>query len=778
MFPYLTRSASRSLAAAAGAIFVLIVAATALHAAVLPERIDTDTVLTAARSPWELRSNVLIEPGVAVTVKPDVRVIARGDHRLTVSGSLTAMSPAGTRIVFRATDNSSIGAWRGIYFTPGSAGRFQRCTFRSARDNIMADSADVRLYNCHLRLAERDGLYAWGDGFIKCAYCRFQNNGRYGLHIQTSRPNGAVIFSQFVGNGEHPVRVKATCLEMLRRGNTFDHNGVHAMGVDCGSADDIEDTDCWRDQGLPLDLAVGSPNDELVIADGAVLRIKSGIRVYAPRRIVVRGRLLVDGLPDARVIIQPQGAAQPGDWLGIELEHGALARVNVATVGYARTGFSVDDADLYMAGSLVRECAEDGIFAGGDSHVDLADCIIDSCGANGLHIPQPASTAKVRDTRFVRCGAYPARLAASTAEALRDGNRYVGNGRQAIGVTCGTHPDIRDDDAWLPQGVPFDLTADPNATHLRVGATARLSLRPGVQVLGGGISVSGILVAAGETASPVTFDSAQPIPAAGDWSGIEFILDSAGRLVNAVVRHAETGLVVRSPGYIRLIDSQFRDCRQDGIRLGGSAVPLIARCRSHDNGRWGIGIFGDAEPQMGSLANLGVNPGRNWLHDNGIYDLANNTDHAILAQRNWWGTTDRAEIARNILDHADDASFGPVNFVPYLQSRPAAVGPSLASALEPQLAIMSVAAVPAGHGAAIHVTLSRPAEVRATVRNIAGRPVRELTASVAQRSAVIPWDGRDLRGSVAPSGRYLVEVEALSDGGGRARMMTSLSLTR
>ena len=77
----------------------------------------------------------------------------------------------------------------------------------------------------------------------------------------------------------------------------------------------------------------------------------------------------------------------------------------------------MDDADLYMEGSLVRECAEDGIFAGGDSHVDLANCTIDSCGANGLHMPQPASTAKVHSTRMSNCGAYPARLAASTAEA-------------------------------------------------------------------------------------------------------------------------------------------------------------------------------------------------------------------------------------------------------------------------------------------------------------------------------------------------------------------------
>lgn len=775
MFPHvLLRTAGRAIC---GIAVLLLIGVTAVaDAAVLPERITSDTVLTATHSPWELRSNVLIEAGASVTVEPDVRIIARGDFRLTVSGSLTAMSPPGTRIVFRATDNGSVGAWKGIYFTPGSTGLFQRVTFRNARDNIMIDSADVRLYNCQIRLAARDGLYAWGDSFLKCAYCRFQNNGRYGLHIQTSRPNGAVIYSRFVGNGAHPVRVKATCLEMLRRGNIFEYNETQAIGVDCGAAVDIEDVDCWRDQDLPLDLAIASPNDDLVIAPDGVLRIKSGLRIYPPRRIVVQGRLLVDGLPDARVIIQPRGAAQPGDWLGIELEPGALARLSATTVGCARTGLSVEDARLFMTGAVVRRSLEDGVFAAGTSHVDLANCTIDDCGANGLHMPQPTSTGKVHTTRFSACRAYPVRVAATVAEVLRYGNSYVGNGVQAIGVLCGTHPDILDDDAWLPQGVPYDLSADPNATHLRVGASGRLSLRPGVQVVGGGISVAGILVAAGEPDQPVTFGSPYSPPAPGDWSGIEFILESAGRLVNAEVSHAETGVVIRSPGYIKLIDTRVTDCLQDGIRVGGTAVPIISGCEIQGNGRWGIGLFGDARPALGSATNPLENPGRNCIYDNGRYDLANYTDHAILAQSNWWGTTDQVQIARQILDHGDDATLGPVNYVPFLNSSPTAVAPTLLPPMQPQLAILSASATPTGCGAMIQVTLSRPAQLRLMVHNIAGRPVRELAANLKGRSALIVWDGRDLRGSMCPSGRYLIEIEAFADDGGRARTMTSLSL--
>lgn len=744
----------------------------------LPATITTDRTLTVAGSPWELRSDVTIAAGADVTVEPAVRIIARGDYRLTISGSLTAMSSPGTQIVFRATNNSAVGAWKGLYFTPGSIGRFQRCTFRSAADNIMADSADVHLYNCNVRLAARDGVYAWGEGFLKAAYCRFQNNGRYGVHLQTSQPQGAIIFSEFVGNGAHPVRVKASCLEMLRRGNSFAYNAVEAIGVDCGAATDIDDTDCWRDQDLPLDLAVNSPNDELVIGPAGVLRIASGLRLYPPRRIVVHGRLLVDGLTDARVVIQPQGTPAPGVWLGIELRPGALARLNIATVGFARNGFVVDGAELYLRNVVVRDSEQDAIYAGGRARVDLAGCTVEGAGNHGLHLPDPSTEGKVNTTRFANCAGWPVRVAATAAEALRGGNAYAGNGTQRVGVLCGLNPDIRDDDAWLPQGVPFDLSADPEATHLRVGAGGRLSLRPGVRVVGGGLSAAGVLVAEGEPGNLVSFGSAQASPAPGDWSGIEYVLSGAGRLINTNIAYAQTGVTVTSPGYVRIEDTEIRRCAEDGIRLGGGAVPLIARCSIHDNGRWGIGIFGSAQPLLGSSTSPATNPGRNSIVGNAQYDLANQSTGAILAQRNWWGTAVTGEVAARIYDRADNPSVGRVTYAPFLSAQPAAEAPMLAAELRPTLAIMSVCATPTATGASIQVALSQPAELRAVVRNIAGRTVRELSAHADERSAIIPWDGRDLRGSIVPAGRYLVEVEALAEDGGRVRGMTALTLTR
>ena len=147
---------------------------------------------------------MFIAAGAKVTVESGVTVRAMGDYLLTIAGELTARADAGERIVFRALYADPAGAWRGLYFTDGSTGFFQRCDFRQGQDNILADSSNLQLYNCQVRLASRDGVYVWGDTWFRSSRTTFHNNGRHGLQVQTSRVRGAVAFSHFVGNGEYP----------------------------------------------------------------------------------------------------------------------------------------------------------------------------------------------------------------------------------------------------------------------------------------------------------------------------------------------------------------------------------------------------------------------------------------------------------------------------------------------------------------------------------------------------------------------------------------------
>lgn len=59
----------------------------------------------------------------------------------------------------------------------------------------------------------------------------------------------------------------------------------------------------------------------------------------------------------------------------------------------------------------------------------------------------------------------------------------------------------------------------------------------------------------------------------------------------------------------------------------------------------------------------------------GFFRLANNTPNTVYAQNNTWGSEDPTTLASLIIDQADDASFGPVLFDPFVRAnRPPLVG--------------------------------------------------------------------------------------------------------
>jgi len=760
--------------AALAALVLIAAQASSSAATVLPARIEANATWTKANSPYELHSNVFIAAGAKVTVESGVTVRAMGEYLLTIAGEITARADAGERIVFRALNADPAGAWRGLYFTDGSTGFFQRCDFRQGQDNILADSANLQLYNCQVRLASRDGVYVWGDTWFRSSRTTFQNNGRYGLQVQTSRVRGAVTFSRFVGNGEYPCLMKATCAEMLHGGNYYASNGKQMIGVDCGSLPDIEDRDRWRDQLLPYDLTAGPENAELEIAAGAQQKIEAGVRVIPPRRILVRGRLVAEGLSQQRIVMTPAGTPDPGDWLGIEVQRNGFAWLRFVTIGWARNGVTINDAPVYLRNVLVRDCELDGVYMGGTARLDAMDTSFADCGRSGVRAPQPSSSGKIVNCSFARCDDYPVYAAATWLEALRSGNTYADNAKQLIGAACNQDTDIEDQDAWLPQGIAYDLTSSDQGTYLKITAGGRLTLRAGTRVVGGGIGSAGTFVAAGTVAKPIALTSPSATPAPGDWLGVEFLPGGGGRLTHAVVSYAQTGCAIASDRGIRIEHSTLRHCLEDGVRLSGSAVAVVKYCSIYRNGEMGINVTGNARPGLGNQWQAD-NPGQNSLYNNGQYDLANNTASALRAENNWWDETTAAGVRTRIYDAEDNGALGAVDFSPFLSTQPAGLLSAPASSDEAPLVIMSVAATSTGVGAAIQVSLSRPAALRVTIRNIAGRTVREISAQ-AERSTVVTWDRTSALGTAAPAGRYLVEVQALADDGSLARVLTPLSL--
>lgn len=94
-----------------------------------------------------------------------------------------------------------------------------------------------------------------------------------------------------------------------------------------------------------------------------------------------------------------------------------------------------------------------------------------------------------------------------------------------------------------------------------------------------------------------------------------------------------------------------------------------------------------------------------------------------------------------------------------------------------QIGALTAAAVRSG-GAQIAFTLSAPAACTVSIRNLAGREVRQLEEGKVRPAGnnLVLWDGRSRLGVKAPPGLYLLEISARTETGQSVRTIGSLKL--
>ena len=100
---------------------------------------------------------------------------------------------------------------------------------------------------------------------------------------------------------------------------------------------------------------------------------------------------------------------------------------------------------------------------------------------------------------------------------------------------------------------------------------------------------------------------------------------------------------------------------------------------------WGISLQGTPAPNIGQLEGADYNPGNNNIYGNGnegaVYDLYNNTPNDIMAQNNYWGTTNIDSVELHIFHQPDDPQLGLVTYLPIALS-PVGIDEPAASSVE------------------------------------------------------------------------------------------------
>ncbi len=624
---------------------------------------------TQAGSPYRLTGDTIVAAAATLTVDPGVRVEATGAYALTIAGTLLVPAPGGNRAVFTST-SSSPGSWGGVVLASGATATVSGADFMFGATCLTVDGAQASFTNCRFSYASQDGAVVYNQAQFTAQDCIFGHNGRRGLYLETVYPQGSVTDCSFNYNGEYPLFSKANCVGMLGSGLSFIRNAHQEIAVSTSAATDIQRSQTWTSQPLPLNLAAESTG-ELTIPAGVTLTLRPSLRVIGTRLDVAGG--LVCGQAGAAQVKLVGPAATPGSWEGVRVLPGGAAEFHSTVLRYATTAVSAESATVIATGSEFLSSQFDGLRMAGSSQLTASDCLLQGNGRNGIRLTGPAS-GSIAQTRFRSNADYPIYVEARNAGLLGRGNSYWANARQAVGVACGGDPDLATSAIWSNQGIPYDLTARPTDATLAIGAGATLSLGLGTALLGGGLDVYGTLNATGGPGRPVEF-----LPAVGatpgSWLGITFHPGSGGSLRNCTIDRAETGVALLSASPT-LTYCAIRHCRYAAVDCQGAAAPVLATCFLTDNQGDGVATSDTAQPNLGNLGNASAaDDGRNVLRNNGDYDIRHRSSRPLLAQNNWWETGDAGAIAVRIYDGSDHAGYGIVTFSPFLSpaGRPAPV---------------------------------------------------------------------------------------------------------
>ncbi len=206
------------------------------------------------------------------------------------------------------------------------------------------------------------------------------------------------------------------------------------------------------------------------------------------------------------------------------------------------------------------------------------------------------------------------------------------------------------------------------------------------------LNIRGILVARGQSAKKIIFTSAAESPRMGDWYGIQLLYSEANNILeNCLIEYAHTGVTVKnSQGLIS--NSEFRYNFNAGIVTEIKSNPVIRGCIISENGYAGvvcdlgaapvlssnlisqnpIGVilFSTSRPNLGSLNNdTNYNQGENRITNNEQYEIYNHSNQTILAQNNFWGKENIAQIDKILYDFKDNSKYGKIEYEPVYRER-------------------------------------------------------------------------------------------------------------
>ncbi len=199
-----------------------------------------------------------------------------------------------------------------------------------------------------------------------------------------------------------------------------------------------------------------------------------------------------------------------------------------------------------------------------------------------------------------------------------------------------------------------------------------------------------------------------------------------------------------------------------GVMVSGASAQPVLVGNTITGNFTALYVVDGAMPNLGDLNNASADDdGWNNMHDNvdpggNTWSVYSNSTANIMAENNYWGSNNMAEIAETIYDGIDNPAYGIVDFDPLMVI--CAVDEATPAGARPAAGLLGNHPNPFNPHTTIWFNLGETTNAERAIMgiyNVAGRLVRRLVDDrLAPGIHGVEWNGTDEQGREAPSGSY------------------------